>query len=98
MVWKFSRTFWSSVSRLWGWGTAHVRPLVILIQDLTREDFELRGPTRDSMAVTKCLELTVGPCIQNPVLDIGPASLCLVFSFIPVILDLTDERVARIFC
>jgi len=45
------------------------------------------------MMVAERLELTIGPAIQNPVLDTGPGILSLVLSLVPNTLDLVDQSI-----
>jgi hypothetical protein len=50
----------------------------------------------NAVAVTKSLELTVGPGVEDPVLGVGPGALRLVVRFIPSGLDALDQRVASV--
>jgi len=45
------------------------------------------------MAVAKGLELAVSPGVEDPILDIAPSALSLVFSRVPNVLDLLHEGV-----
>lgn len=49
--------------------------------------------TRDAILVGECLQLTVGPSVQNPVLDTGPGSLGLVLGLVPGTCDLSRESI-----
>lgn len=45
------------------------------------------------MLISERFEGAVGPCIQNPVLCIGPGILGFIFGLIPLGLDLGDQGV-----
>lgn len=49
--------------------------------------------TRDTVLVSKGLELAVGPAVEDPVLGAGPRVLGSVLSLIPRVLDLSNKRV-----
>jgi hypothetical protein len=49
--------------------------------------------TRNAVFVAESLELTVGPGIEDPVLDSDPALLSLVAGLIPRSLDLGNQRI-----
>lgn len=49
--------------------------------------------TWNAMLITECLELGIGPRIENPVFDIGPALVGGVFSFVPVRLDMRKQTI-----
>jgi hypothetical protein len=56
---------------------------------LNKED----GQTRDIILVGESLQLAFGPSIENPILDIIPGLIGILFSFVPVVLDLLDKAV-----
>lgn len=45
------------------------------------------------MLITESLELGIGPSIENPVLDVGPALVGGVFGFIPVRFNMREQTI-----
>lgn len=45
------------------------------------------------MLVGESLQLAVGPSIENPILDIIPGLVGILFGLVPVVLDLLDQAV-----
>jgi hypothetical protein len=54
------------------------------------------------MMIAECLELAVGPSVQDPIFDVGPGAPSLVLRLIPDALDLVNEIITalagRILC
>jgi hypothetical protein len=67
--------------------------LVVLADFLEKSVALARLGNRNTMTIAEGLELTVGPSVQNPILDVGIGTMGLIFGLVPHTLDTIDERI-----